>query len=343
MKKLHIFKEIKIRNIIKIIGIIGFIKFLRGFKKIFFNYIIKKLGYINKNALKDIKWVLVTGATSGLGWKLTELLISQNIGVICLGRNNKKLEKLENFLKKKNYKKYFLIKKDLAEIEDVENEIKNWDVILQNHPEIDLIINNAGISYKNKIEEISYKNFIRFFNTNMITPMIISNCYMKKKINLDKKNLNRKINIILSSSGLSKIPIGFSAFYPYNKHFANNYMLYINNKLQKNNKQNFQNQINFNLNSILLGQIYSNISNMTNIVWNHENDEENKKKLYFGYITSTECAKGVLLQGFREAEVEVLGHPDHFLKFFFVRWWNMKLAGYLLTKKRLWMIKNNVN
>ena len=349
MIKPEILKQDKMKNMITVIGLIGFIKILKGLKKIFFNYILKKLGFKNKNALKDIKWVLITGATSGLGWKLMELLVRENVGVICLGRNKKKLDYLKNFLKKKNYTKYFLIQKDLGDIEDTKEESEKWEEIFKNLPEIDLVINNAGISHKNKIEDIPYENYLKFFNTNMISPILISNTYIKNKLKKNpenkqkqkkdknpKINKNKKINIILSSSGLSKIPIGFSAFYPYNKHFANNHMLFLKKKLQIN-------KIPFSLNSILLGQIYSNISNMTNLEWTHENDLKNKKNLHFGYITSTDCAESVVFQAFGEREVEVLGHPDHFLKFFFVRWWNLRVAGYLLTKKRLWMIENNVN
>ena len=59
--------------------------------------------------MKDLRWVLVTGSTSGLGWKLVEEIVDQNIGVICLGRNPKKLKKLEEMFNKKNFKKFKFI------------------------------------------------------------------------------------------------------------------------------------------------------------------------------------------------------------------------------------------
>lgn len=55
------------------------------------------------------EWILVTGATSGIGWKLVEHLVDLKKGVICLGRSQDKLNELKNMIEKKGHKKYILV------------------------------------------------------------------------------------------------------------------------------------------------------------------------------------------------------------------------------------------
>ena len=58
-------------------------------------YVLERIKGCNNPELKDIKWALVTGCTSGLGSKMVEEMVDLGIGLVCLGRNPKKLETLE--------------------------------------------------------------------------------------------------------------------------------------------------------------------------------------------------------------------------------------------------------
>ena len=68
----------------------------------------------------------MTGATSGIGWKLVEQLIKYNKGVICVGRSDAKLRELERMILSKGHKKYILLKKDLANIK-IKEVVTDWN------------------------------------------------------------------------------------------------------------------------------------------------------------------------------------------------------------------------
>ena len=42
-------------------------------------------------------------------------------------------------------------------------------------PPLDLIINNAGISYKDYLEDIKYEKYLEIVNCTLIAPIIITN------------------------------------------------------------------------------------------------------------------------------------------------------------------------
>ena len=68
----------------------------------------------------------MTGATSGIGWKLVEQLIKDKKGVICVGRSDAKLRELERMIVSKGNKKYILLKKDLANIK-IKEVVTDWN------------------------------------------------------------------------------------------------------------------------------------------------------------------------------------------------------------------------
>lgn len=73
---------------------------LRSFYK---NFVEKKFLGKKFNEVLDCKWALVTGCTSGIGWKLVEILADLKIGVVCLGRSKEKLNDLKRMLDAKGF------------------------------------------------------------------------------------------------------------------------------------------------------------------------------------------------------------------------------------------------
>ena len=52
------------------------------------------------------KTVLITGATSGIGYEFSKIFMENNYDVILVGRNLEKLIELEDFSKKKYVRAY---------------------------------------------------------------------------------------------------------------------------------------------------------------------------------------------------------------------------------------------
>ena len=118
-----------------------------------------------------MKSVLITGATSGLGKKLSETLV-KNFQVFCLGRNKKELAYLEKIGCKTLCIDFLLEEK---------NWIKKINDFCNN---TDILINNAGIFPIKNITNSSIKDYENCFKINVKTPYLLmknSIFYLYKK------------------------------------------------------------------------------------------------------------------------------------------------------------------
>lgn len=89
----------------------------------------------------DGKIVLITGATSGIGYTTTRHFASMGATLIILVRNHSKGTQLADELQKEYHTKSFLY---LADFEDLSEVARTLRLIRKEHDRIDLLINNAG-------------------------------------------------------------------------------------------------------------------------------------------------------------------------------------------------------
>lgn len=90
--------------------------------------------------MKEFNRALITGATSGIGKALAELLAQKGIPLILTGRNFSKLEEIRRALNKKVPVEILVA--DLGIKEDRESIVK-----FLRDTQVDLLINNAGFGY----------------------------------------------------------------------------------------------------------------------------------------------------------------------------------------------------
>ena len=90
-----------------------------------------------------VKIALITGATSGIGEACAHLFAQQGYNLILIGRREPLLEKVANLLSEK----YAVdIKRIQADVRDKENINYVLDTLPQAWKNIDVLINNAGLS-----------------------------------------------------------------------------------------------------------------------------------------------------------------------------------------------------
>ncbi|BAE05444.1 oxidoreductase [trundated] [Staphylococcus haemolyticus JCSC1435] len=89
------------------------------------------------------KVILITGATSGIGYKTAEYLAVQ--GIIVYGAS-RRIESLENI------KQVNPLKLDLTNEASIKTAI---DTIIENEGRIDVLVNNAGYGSYGAIEDIT--------------------------------------------------------------------------------------------------------------------------------------------------------------------------------------------
>jgi len=129
------------------------------------------------------KTSIITGSSKGIGFSTLELFLENGSQVICCSReNNLDFEKKILDLKKNFKDKIFDYKFDFNNEESVKQAALN---IIKNHPEIDILINNAGSIFTSSflmtpLREVENMHRINFFNQ-ILFSQIINKKMIKKK------------------------------------------------------------------------------------------------------------------------------------------------------------------
>lgn len=118
--------------------------------------------------------ILITGASSGIGYQTAELLALQNNIVYGAAR---RLDKL-NELKKYNVRPLEL---DITNEESIKSAVKT---IIKEEGRIDVLINNAGYGSYGAVEDVSIEEAKRQFDVNLfgmaqLTQLVLP--YMRKQ------------------------------------------------------------------------------------------------------------------------------------------------------------------
>ena len=96
---------------------------------------------VEHNNIKD-KIIIITGATTGIGFETAKELLKKGAIVIFACRDEKRtLYKIENYIDKNYLKNSHFLKVDLSNIESIKNFANNFKKKFDN---FDILINNAG-------------------------------------------------------------------------------------------------------------------------------------------------------------------------------------------------------
>lgn len=168
------------------------------FRKYFKEYQISNVMAMIKNNSKSPqichdecrnKLVVITGATSGIGYATAKKFASKGANLICINRNKGKSEILKNEIES-NYK----VSCDyiLADFSSMDDTHKVANMLLKIEKPIDIIIHNAGI-YLTK-RQLTSEGIEKVFMVNYLSSFIIN--YILK----DKLKSQGKCRIILINS-----------------------------------------------------------------------------------------------------------------------------------------------
>ena len=97
------------------------------------------------------KVALITGAGSGIGRALAEELANEGCNLALVDWNNESLEETKELVRKKNVSvsTYAFDLKDKDKIKELPSKVIDF------HNQIDIVINNAGISVIGSVEEVN--------------------------------------------------------------------------------------------------------------------------------------------------------------------------------------------
>lgn len=171
------------------------------------------------------KVTIITGGTRGIGLETAKIFIKNKADVIIFGSKKESVDKATATLKKEGLDASGFYP-NLSDFTDIEKTIKE---ITDKYGKIDILINNAGISAKESIEDTSSEDFAKIMDINVnamfnMTKAVVP--YMKKN----------KGGVILNTSSMVSIygqPSGVG--YPASKFAVNGLTKSLSRELAKFN------------------------------------------------------------------------------------------------------------
>lgn len=118
------------------------------------------------------KRVLITGASSGIGRATAIECSKAGAKVILLGRN---IDRLNETLSQCDGEGHSLIQCDLADLDSLSEKLNNI-------PELDGVVHNAGVNTKYLVKNLSKEKIDGIFHTNYYAPVLMTQMFLKKKI-----------------------------------------------------------------------------------------------------------------------------------------------------------------
>ncbi|RIW15245.1 SDR family NAD(P)-dependent oxidoreductase [Algoriphagus lacus] len=138
--------------------------------------------------------ILITGATEGIGEALLQKFLSLDNQIIAVGRNEIKLQAMA-----KQDKRVIPLVCDISKAEDLDELIL---IVEQQHPDTNILINNAGIQFNYHFAEESQLlgKIEQEINVNFLAPIKLI------ALILPTLNANKNAAIVNVSSGLGLVP-----------------------------------------------------------------------------------------------------------------------------------------
>lgn len=174
----------------------------------------KLLQYMRMKAYIRNAVVIITGATSGLGRECARVFFAAGAKLVLCGRNREALEELTRELAASRVTevqthKPYIVTFDLADPGAI---VAATAEILQCFGYVDVLINNAGISYRGAIIDTSTDVDKRVMETNYFGPVALTKALLPSMIK------RRHGHIVAISSIQGKISIPFRSAYSASKH-----------------------------------------------------------------------------------------------------------------------------
>lgn len=169
------------------------------------------------------KWILVTGASSGLGKSIALALTTQEQAhVVIAARRVERLEELKKEIETSTNSKVEIVQADLSKMEEVEILFK------QATEKVDLygVVNNAGLTYYGKTSTENLNKFETIIDVNFRSVMHLTLRFLEY---FRQKGSGAILNV---TSMTALVPIPYQAVYSATKHASQclTESLYMENK-----------------------------------------------------------------------------------------------------------------
>lgn len=156
-------------------------------------------------------YILITGASTGIGFEMAQVLASKNYNLVLVARCVDKLEIVKSELEKKFSISVVVIAKDLSIVENaiaLHKETQNLGL------QIEMLVNNAGFGLYGDFVETSLEEELKMINLNVSSLVVLTKLFAQDMV---KNDYGRIMNV---ASLLSFIPFPYYSIYSATKTFV---------------------------------------------------------------------------------------------------------------------------
>lgn len=263
----------------------------------------------------NIKWALVTGASSGIGRDMARYLFGLGYNLIIVARNKDGLDKLRDELLNENNATTI---QNNQEESTVKNTEKNREIIVIQEDlsikdncfdlyrktkdiDIDLLINNAGFGVFGNFTETDLEKEINLINTNITAVHILTKLYLRDMVKKDK-------GIILNVASIAGMEPGpLMASYYASKSYVIRLSRAINKELKKKKSK-------VKISILCPGPVDTNFNNVANVKFKAPSAPSEKVAKYG--IDKTLKGKLIIIPGLLNKSVRLFSKivPDFILE-----------------------------
>ena len=157
------------------------------------------------------EYVLLTGASSGIGYEMATQLAAKKMNLILVARNETKLQALQNELTARHgiSVRYFV--KDLS---NVQAAIDLYQVVQQEKLLVTALVNNAGVGNYGNFIETSLEEELKMIELNISSVVALTKLFAKDMVS---RNAGKIMNV---GSVLSFLPFPYYSVYSATKAFV---------------------------------------------------------------------------------------------------------------------------
>ena len=144
-----------------------------------------------------MKNIIVTGGTKGIGASIVKNLCSEGYNVFSIYNSNDKAANEQ----KKELEEFSLhtYKADISNYDEVEKMVKD---IKSKYRNVDILINNAGISQYKTHEDITYEDWLETIQINLTSTFIVTQAFLPLLIASEKAKIINMSSIAAFNGGM---------------------------------------------------------------------------------------------------------------------------------------------
>ena len=144
------------------------------------------------------KTVIITGASSGIGFSAAKLFAEEGANVVLAARSTGKLDELEKELKQYDVK-VLKVTTDISKLSDCKNLIKE---AVNTFGGLDIIVNNAGYTAQGEFNDIELKEYDQILEVNLKAPIRLTKIALPHLLQSDSARIINVASIL----GIFPIP-----------------------------------------------------------------------------------------------------------------------------------------